>query len=99
MKIVDLFADLDEVAVNLDSDTMAGLDIVFRTPTKSHLYTVTLHAGAERGDGRVEYFVQKEGEKLEKIQTWEVTAKDLEAEDMGKVLLNLIQEDIARDSE
>ena len=98
LRIVDLFADLDEVAVNLDSDTMAGLDIVFRTPTKSHLYTVTLHAGAERGDGRVEYFVQKEGEKLEKIQTWEVTAKDLEAEDMGKVLLNLIQKDIARDS-
>ena len=96
LKIVDLFADLDGVAVNLDSDTMAGLDIVFRTPTMSHLYTVTLHAGAERGDGRVEYFTQKEGEKPEKVQTWEATAKKLE--DMGEMLLDFIQEDIARDS-
>ena len=73
LKIVDLFADLDGVAVNLDSNTMTGLDIVFRTATKSHVYTVTLHTGTERGNGMIEYFAQKEDDKRDENQAWKLS--------------------------
>ena len=92
LKIVDLFADLDGVAVNLDSDTMTGLDIVFRTATKSHVYTVTLHTGTERGDGMIEYFAQKEDDKRDENQAWKLTAKELD--NVDKILLNFIGKDI-----
>ena len=92
LKIVDLLADLDGVAVNLDSDTMTGLDIVFRTATKSHVYTVTLHTGAERGDGMIEYFAQKEDDKRDENRAWKLTAKELD--NVDKILLNFIGKDI-----
>ena len=97
LKIVDLFADLDGVAVNLDSDTMTGLDIVFRTATKSHVYTVTLHTGTERGDGKIEYFAQKEDDKQDENQAWKLTAKELD--NVDKILLNLIGKDIDGNAE
>ena len=31
LKLVDIFADVEGVMVNLDFDTMTGMDIVFRT--------------------------------------------------------------------
>ena len=92
LKIVYLLADLDGVAVNLDSDTMTGLDIVFRTATKSHVYTVTLHTGTERGDGMIECFAQKEDDKRDENQAWKLTAKELD--NVDKILLNLIRKDI-----
>ena len=92
LKIVYLLADLDGVAVNLDSDTMTGLDIVFRTATKSHVYTVTLHTGTERGDGMIEYFAQKEDDKRDENQAWKLTAKELD--NVDKILLNFIGKDI-----
>ena len=88
LKIVYLLADLDGVAVNLDSDTMTGLDIVFSTATKSHVYTVPLHMGTERGDGMIEYFAQKEDDKRDENQAWKLTAKELD--NVDKILLNLI---------
>ena len=97
LKIVDLFADLDGVAVNLDSDTMTGLDIVFRTATKNHVYTVTLHTGTERGDGKIEYFAQKEDDKQDENQAWKLTAKELD--NVDKILLNLIGKDIDGNAE
>jgi hypothetical protein len=45
LKLVDIFADREGVVVNLDFDTMTGMDIVFRTRSKSHVYTVTMHTG------------------------------------------------------
>ena len=97
LKIVDLFADLDGVAVNLDSDTMTGLDIVFRTATKSYVYTVTLHTGTERGNGKIEHFAQKEDDKRDEDQAWNLTAKELD--NVDKILLNLIGKDIDGNAE
>ena len=45
LKLVEIFADMEGVMVNLDFDTMTGMDIVFRTRSKSHVYTVTLYTG------------------------------------------------------
>ena len=55
LQLVNVFAGLKEVAVTLDSDTMTAIDLVFRTRSRSHVYTVTLYTGNKRGAGNIEY--------------------------------------------
>ena len=101
MKIVDLFADLDEVAVNLDQDTMTGIDLVFRTRSRSHIYTVNLYTGEKRGGGKLEYnSLSDDGKKLS-MEPVEFKAKDIEdgKADLGQALLRAIEEKVAEDSD
>merc|ERR1719397_1915568 len=55
LKLLDIFADEEGVVVNLNFDTMTGMDIVFRTRSTSHVYTVTLTTGNRRGECKVDY--------------------------------------------
>ena len=41
--------------MNSDLDTMKGIDLVFRTRSRSHIYTVNLYTGEKRGGGKLEY--------------------------------------------
>ena len=95
LKLVDTFADIEGVMVNLDFDTMTGMDIVFRTRSKSHIYTVTLFT--EKGDCKIEYSSQEnEGGRTQNWKPNEFSAKEME--EMGENLLATIMGDIAEDS-
>jgi len=98
LKLVEIFADMEGVMVNLDFDTMTGMDIVFRTRSKSHVYTVTLYTGNKRGDCKVAYCTQTEDGKKQNLQPEELKATQLEQMDLGQKLLNAIRNNIAEDS-
>lgn len=98
LKLVDTFADIEGVMVNLDFDTMTGMDIVFRTRSKSHIYTVTLFTGNRRGDCEVEHISRTEDGKEYKASK-EFNAKELEEVDLGKFLINNIKININKDSD
>ena len=98
LKLVDIFADVEEVMVNLDFDTMTGMDIVFRTRSKSHVYTVSLYTGNKRGDCKVAFKSLLESGKIQEFKPWEWKARELEEKDLGKHLVNLMRKDIAEDS-
>jgi len=97
MKLVDIFADEDGVMVNLDFDTMTGMDIVFRTRSRSHVYTVTLYTGNRRGDCKVEYDSKACDGKKVVMKPWEFKANDLEEIHLGDRLIKEIKKDIAGD--
>ena len=97
LKLVDTFADVGGVAVNLNFDTMTGLDIVFRTRSKSHVYTVSLYTGNRRGDCKVAFKSQLESGKIHEFKPWEKKAKELEEMDLGKNLVSRMRQDIAED--
>ena len=97
LKLVDTFADVGGVAVNLNFDTMTGLDIVFRTRSKSHVYTVCLYTGNRRGDCKVTFKSQLESGKIHEFKPWEKKAKELEEMDLGKNLVSRMRQDIAED--
>ena len=97
LKLVDIFADVEGVMVNLDFDTMTGLDIVFRTRSKSHVYTVSLYTGNRRGDCKVAFKSQLESGKIHEFKPWEKKAKELEEMDLGKNLVSRMRQDIAED--
>ena len=94
LKLVDIFADVEGVAVNLDFDTMTGMDIVFRTRSKSHVYTVSLYTGNKRGDCKVAYSSQSEDGKKQHWKPTELKAKELEERDLGELLLTEIKKDL-----
>jgi len=98
LKLVENFADTEGVVVNLDFDTMTGMDIVFRTRKKSHVYTVILYTGNKRGDCKVEHCTQTlDGQQLN-FQPDELKAKQLEEMDLGEILLMQMRNCIAEDS-
>lgn len=98
LKLVDTFADIEGVMVNLDFDTMTGMDIVFRTRSKSHIYTVALFTGNRRGDCEVKYISRTEDGKEMKASS-EFKAKELEEMDLGELLLFNIKININGDSD
>ena len=97
LKLVDIFADVEGVAVNLDLDTMLGMDIVFRTRSKSHVYEVTLYTGNKRGDCKVTFKSLLENGTMKQFKPMEIKAKELKEMDLGKYLVNLMRQDIAED--
>ena len=97
LKLVDIFADREGVVVNLDFDTMTGMDIVFRSRNKRHIYTVTFFTGYKRGDCKVEYCSQMDNGRTENWCPNEFSAEDLKDIDLGKNLLEAIKKDIAED--
>ena len=98
LKLVDVFADMEGVMVNLDFDTMTGMDIAFRTRSKSHIYTVALYTGNKRGDCKVECNSKTEDGK-KSISGVEFNAQELEKMDLGKFLINEIRKNINADSD
>ena len=98
LKLVDIFADVEGVMVNLDFDTMTGMDIVFRTRSKSHIYTVTLYTGNKRGDCEVAYCSQTEDGKKQNWKPSKFKAKELEERELGNLLLKEIKKDIEKDT-
>jgi len=98
LKLVDTFADMEEVMVNLDFDTMTGMDIVFRTRSKSYIYTVALFTGIRRGDCGVEYTSRTEDGK-ESTRGKDFKAKEFEEIGLDKILLQLIRGNIYEDSD
>ena len=97
LDLVNIFADVEGVAVNLDSDTMTCMDIVFRTRSKSHVYTVTLYTGNKRGDCKVAYCSKSEDSKKQHWKPTELKAKELEERDLGELLLVEIKKDLVED--
>lgn len=68
--LLDAFLGGEEALAYPDLDTMARLDLVFRTETRVHLYTVTLGTGDSRGHCRVEFSAKREaaGGKLARLR-------------------------------
>ena len=97
LKLVDIFADTEGVVVNLNFDTMTGMDIVFRTRSTSHVYTVTLTTGNRRGECKVDYNSLSDDGKKIGMKPWEFKANDLEEMDLGDRLIKEIKKDIAGD--
>ena len=97
LNLVDIFADTEGVVVNLDFDTMTGIDIVFRTRSTSHVYTVTLTTGNRRGECKVDYNSLSDDGKKIGMKPWEFKANDLEEMDLGDRLIKEIKKDIAGD--
>ena len=97
LRLVDIFADREGVVVNLDFDTMTGMDIVFRSRNKRHIYTVTFFTGYKRGDCKVEYCSQMDNGRTENWCANEFSAEELKDIDLGKNLLEAIRKDIAED--
>jgi len=97
LKLVDTFADVEGVMVNLDFDDMTGMDIVFRTRSKSHVYTVSLYTGNKRGDCKVSFKSLLESGKICEFKPREIKATELEEMDLGKNLVNSIRKEISED--
>ena len=97
LKLVDIFQEEDGVALNLDSDTMTCMDIIFRTKSKIHLYTVTLYTGNKKGDCNVAYCSQNGAGEKQNWKPTELKAKELEERDLGDLLLMEIRKDLVED--
>ena len=100
LQLVNVFAGLKEVAVTLDSDTMTAIDLIFRTRSRSHVYTVTLYTGNKRGAGKIEYkALTLEDGKVLFMEPAEFKASDLKEGDasLGQALLKAIRERVAGD--
>ena len=97
LKLVDIFQEEDGVALNLDSDTMTCMDIIFRTKSKIHLYTVTLYTGNKKGDCNVAYCSQNGAGEKQNWKPTELKAKELQERDLGDLLLMEIRKDLVED--
>ena len=77
-------------------ETLAGMDVVFRTRSKSHVYTITLFTGKRRGDGKIDYKSLSEGgiEEAEKA----VEFKAMDERDLGEYLLQGIRQKVGGNS-
>ena len=75
-------------------ETLAGMDVVFRTRSRSHVYTITLYTGKKRGDGKVEHKSLPEGGVEEAAGWTEFKAKDLAEMPLGEYLLQEIRQKV-----
>ena len=75
-------------------ETLAGMDVVFRTRSKSHVYTITLFTGKRRGDGKIDYKSLSEGGIEEAEKAVEFKPKD----DLGEYLLQGIRQKVGGNS-
>ena len=77
-------------------ETLVGMDVVFRTRSKSHVYTITLFTGKRRGDGKIDYKSLSEGgiEEAEKA----VEFKAMDERDLGEYLLQGFRQKVGGNS-
>ena len=70
------------------------MDVVFRTRSRSHVYTITLYTGKKRGDGKIEHKSLSEGGIEEAENGVEFKAKDLAETPLGEYLLQEIRKKV-----
>ena len=70
------------------------MDVVFRTRSRSHVYTITLYTGKKRGDGKIEYRSLSEGGAEEAEKGVEFKAKDIAEMPLGEYLLQEIRQKV-----
>ena len=72
------------------------MDVVFRTRSRSHVYTITLYTGKKRGDGKIEYKSLSDSEVgIEEAENGvEFKAKDLAETPLGEYLLQEIRQKV-----
>ena len=85
------FADKSAIAVQLNLSKMTGVDIVFRTKSKTHVYTVTMYTGLNSGSGRIVYRSRTQEGFETTMKLIEFTKIDLEQQDINHELLKLIR--------
>ena len=77
------------------------MDVVFRTRSRSHVYTITLYTGKKRGDGKIEYKSLSDSESgIEEAEKGvEFKAKDLAETPLGEYLLQEIRQKVEGNSD
>ena len=70
------------------------MDVVFRTRSRSHVYTITLYTGKKRGDGKIEHKSLSEGGIEEAEKGTEFKAKDFAEMPLGEYLLQEIRQKV-----
>ena len=75
------------------------MDVVFRTRSRSHVYTITLYTGKKRGDGKIEHKSLSEGGIEEAEKAVEFKAKDLADMPLGEYLLQECRQKVEGNSD
>ena len=75
------------------------MDVVFRTRSKCHVYTITLYTGKKRGDGKIEHKSLSQGGNEAAENGVEFKAKDLAEMPLGEYLLQEIRQKVEGNSD